>query len=190
MVLPIRNAMAKQERFIPLFLGVFACIALLFCLFGLIGYISYKERVETVVLLNLPRDNILTVVVNVGYMLALCFSTPLMFLPAARITELWAFGASENDPDKDGDRIWLINAMRTLEVFVFCLIAVLCGPYFERFLAFVGALCCAPVAFVYPPLFHLILCADSSSAKAVDTIMLVFGFCAMIFALFSAVLAN
>ncbi|CAK0862696.1 unnamed protein product [Prorocentrum cordatum] len=166
MVLPIRNSMAKKERFIPLFAGVFACISLMFCLFGLIGYISYKRRVETVVLLNLPEDSAWTMAAKFGYMLALCFSTPLMFLPAARITELWAFGASEEDPDKDGDRIWRINAMRTFEILTFCLIAVLCGPYFERFLAFVGALCCAPVAFVYPALFHLILCADGAGAMA------------------------
>jgi len=190
MVLPIRNSMAKKERFIPLFAGVFACISLLFCLFGLIGYISYKRRVETVVLLNLPEDSAWTMAAKFGYMLALCFSTPLMFLPAARITELWAFGASEEDPDKDGDRIWRINAMRTFEILTFCLIAVLCGPYFERFLAFVGALCCAPVAFVYPALFHLILCADGATAKALDIMLLWFGVGAMVFALTSAIFAG
>lgn len=190
MVLPIRNSMAKKERFIPLFGGVFACISLFFCAFGLIGYISYKTRVQTVVLLNLPDDSAWTMAAKFGYMLALCFSTPLMFLPAARITELWAFGASEEDPDKDGDRIWLINAMRTFEILVFCMIAVLCGPYFERFLAFVGALCCAPVAFIYPAVFHLILCADGATAKALDVLLMGFGFCASSFALFSAMFAG
>lgn len=190
MVLPIRNSMAKKERFMPLFAGLFMCIALFFCLFGLFGYISYKKRVQTVVLLNLPEDSLWTLVAKVGYMLALCFSTPLMFLPAARITELWAFGASEKDPDKDGDRVWLINAMRTFEILMFFVIALLCGSHFERFLAFIGATCCAPVAFIYPALFHLILCADGTTAKALDVLLLCFGLCAMSFALASAIFAG
>jgi proton-coupled amino acid transporter len=190
MMLPIRNSMAKQERFIPLFVGVFACISLFFCAFGLIGYISYKERVETVVLLNLPDESALPIVAKFGYMLALCFSTPLMFLPAAHITELWVFGASDDDPDQNGDRVWRINAMRTFEILLFCLIAVLCGPHFERFLAFVGALCCAPVAFVYPALFHLVLCADGATAKTLDVLLIAVGFGAMAFALFSAILGS
>ena len=56
----------------------------------------------------------------------------------------------------------------------------------DRFLAVSGSLFCAPLAFVYPALFHLRLCAAAPGAKAVDGGLLVAGVAVMLFTLAQA----
>merc|ERR1719171_2637342 len=118
MILPIRNAMKEPEHFWPLFVWMFIGIAAIFTIFALVGYAAYGSAVETTVLLNLPHNDPVAVAVKVGYMIALVLSLPLMFLPAARITELWAFGVTEKGTHK-----WRKNGLRTVEVLMCGLLA-------------------------------------------------------------------
>lgn len=179
-MLPIRSSMQDPSRFWPLFMKVFPCIVLFFASFGLIGYASYGTQVESIILLNLPAGVPLVVGVQGAYMIALILSSPLVFLPAARITELWVFGVVK----EKGSKRWAKNAMRTVEVCIFGVIALVGGKYFEKFLAITGAVCCAPVAFIYPSFFHLKLCAKISGEKILDYIMIIIGVVAMLFVLY------
>lgn len=181
MVLPIQSAMKEPERFNSIFYMMFAGIVTLFTLFGLLGYVAWGNAVQTVVLLNLHRTSALTYVVKVGYMAALILSVPLMFLPGARITELWVFGVL-----KRASFTWEKNALRAIEVTAFALIAVKCQDYFDRFLAFTGAFCCAPIAFIYPTLFHLRLCAKTPAEKALDVFLILLGIAAVVVALYGS----
>merc|ERR1712216_818292 len=115
-------------------------------------------------------------------MVALVFGSSLVFLPAARITELWLFGVVR----EKGSRKWHKNALRTVEMCSLGVVAIIGGNYFEKFLAFVGGLCCAPIAFIYPALFHLQLCATRPAEKALDWFFIVFGIAAMVFVVFQA----
>jgi len=176
MILPIMNSMKEPKQFWPLFSSLFVSIAMFFSLFALLGYAAYGTQVNTVVLLNLPESHALVVIVKIGYMLALILGLPLMFLPAARITELWFLGVVDKLQYK-----WTINMIRLVEVTFFTLIAYMAENCFNRFLAFAGAFCCAPIAFVYPALFHLQLCADTIASKVLDISLVSFGLGAMIF---------
>mmetsp|Transcript_95992 Transcript_95992/g.291589 ORF Transcript_95992/g.291589 Transcript_95992/m.291589 type:complete len:500 (+) Transcript_95992:88-1587(+) len=180
MMLPIQSSMREPERFLPLFKWLFPCIALLFVVFGLLGYLAYGGGAETVVLLNLPQPSALTCVVKVGYMLALVLSQPLMFLPAARITELWAFGVV-----KPAEYTWRKNFLRMAEVLLFAFVALKGSAFFDKFLSFTGAFCCAPIAFIYPTVFHLRLCACSLGEQLLDGLLLVLGLAAVGVALYS-----
>eukprot|EP00415_Alexandrium_ostenfeldii_P001526 UN1526 len=176
-ILPIRSSMREPDRFWQLFTRVFFCIALFFVLFGLVGYADFGASVETVVLVNLPRGSTIASSVRAAYMVALILGSPLCFLPAARITELWAFGVVK----EKGSRKWQKNALRTAEMCFLGAVAVYGGNVFEKFIAFVGGLCCAPIAFIYPAYFHLRLCAETPSAKAFDCFFVALGFVAMVF---------
>lgn len=177
LILPIREAMKEPERFWSLFLGVFAGIVGFFAFFGLLGYAAYGDEVSSPVLMDLPPDSGPSVVVRIAYMIAILAGMPLMFLPAARITEFWVFGAVA-----PGTRKWEKNALRSAEVCLFAVAAVYGGPQFEKVLAIIGAVCCAPIAFIFPPLFHLRLSARSLAQKVLDVCLLAVGFAAMGFA--------
>lgn len=183
-ILPVRSSMREPEKFWPLFVKVFTCILIFFAAFGLMGYVDYGSQVKAVILLNLPQDSLLAASVRFAYMVALILGSPLVFLPAARITELWIFGVVS----PKGSKRWSKNVLRTLEVCLFGVVALYGGAYFEKFLAFTGALCCAPIAFIYPAFFHLRLCARSCKEKVVDLLFIALGLAAMIFVTFESIL--
>lgn len=185
MMLPIRNAMQEPDRFMAIFARVFTIITMTFVLIGLLGYVGYGTKSELVVLLNLPKRSALTSLVKFSYMVALVLGLPLMFLPAARITEYWALGIEEESyGSSKKESLSLtqivrresgISLMRFAEVCLFAVVAYKGDAFFATFLAVVGATCCAPVAFVYPSLFHLILAAETKAEKLIDVSILLFG---------------
>eukprot|EP00930_Biecheleria_cincta_P083233 TRINITY_DN72841_c0_g1_i1.p1 TRINITY_DN72841_c0_g1~~TRINITY_DN72841_c0_g1_i1.p1 ORF type:complete len:499 (+),score=60.36 TRINITY_DN72841_c0_g1_i1:62-1558(+) len=182
-ILPIRSSMREPEDFWPLFVKVFAGVVLLFVLFGLAGSVDYGQHVQTVVLLNLPAHDPVAIAVRAAYMMALTLSSPLTFLPAGHITELWIFGVVK----EKGSKKWQKNALRTIEVCMLGMVALYGGDYFARFLAFVGAFCCAPIAFIYPAWFHLRLCAQSVKEQAVDCFFVLLGIATLVFVVWQSV---
>lgn len=181
-ILPIRSSMQEPQHFWQVFCKVFPGIVLFFTGFGLLGYAAYGDATLPVVLKNMPQGDILAQGVQGGYVVALILGSPLVFLPAAKITELWVFGAVEK-----GTKTWPKNGLRACEVCLFALISLYGGQYFQKFLAFVGALCCAPIAFIYPCFFHLRLCATSTSSKLLDCFIMVLGVATVVFVLFETV---
>eukprot|EP00747_Dinoflagellata_sp_TGD_P164609 gnl/TRDRNA2_/TRDRNA2_184774_c0_seq1.p1 gnl/TRDRNA2_/TRDRNA2_184774_c0~~gnl/TRDRNA2_/TRDRNA2_184774_c0_seq1.p1 ORF type:complete len:510 (-),score=101.52 gnl/TRDRNA2_/TRDRNA2_184774_c0_seq1:86-1615(-) len=177
MLMPIANSMAEPQRFWPIFLKVFTCVIGIFIAFGVIGYACYGQDADTVVLLNLPHREVGSVT-KVAYMFALTLSWPLMFLPAIRTVELWMYGVGNKAKHKKS-----MDIARIVQVVIFAVIAVVCAEAFEKFIAVAGALCDGPIMLLYPPLFHLILCANTFSEKFIDTTLIVFGSAAIIFCL-------
>jgi len=119
---------------------------------------------------------------QVGYCGALVCSFPLVFLPAQRILELWTFGVTPKAVKKHQK-----NAFRTLVTCCCAAVALYGGAYFAEFLAYVGALCCAPLAVVYPPLFHVSLCATTWAQRIVDWTLVVAGVVVMAFVFYQTI---
>lgn len=178
LVLPIRDAMKEPAHFWHLFLWAFAGIAGFFAFFGLLGYAAYGDQVSSPVLMDLPPGSPLSTVVRVSYMIAIIAGFPLMFLPAGRITEFWVFGAVPQ-----GSHKWKKNALRTAEVASLAGVALYGGSQFQKMLALIGAVCSAPLAFVFPPLFHFFLCAKNMGQRSLDSVLVAVGLAAMGFAL-------
>uniref|UniRef100_A0A7S4BHV5 Amino acid transporter transmembrane domain-containing protein n=1 Tax=Chrysotila carterae TaxID=13221 RepID=A0A7S4BHV5_CHRCT len=182
LVLPIRNAMQKRERFWPLFQPSFTFIVVLFVFIGAAGYLTFGADTPPVLLSALPNTAVANVT-KLVYVLALVLSTPLQFIPAARVTELWVFG----EKTKEADRVWGTNALRIGEYVCFALVALYGHEFFQVILALTGALTCAPIAFIYPSWFHLKTAATSRWSKAVDYGCLCLGVAAMLFVFSQAI---
>ena len=60
-------------------------------------------------------------------------------------------------------------------------IALECADSFEWFLGLIGGVCATPIAFVYPALFHLLLCEQSRARQGVDVLIVAFGSAAVVF---------
>eukprot|EP00965_Chrysotila_dentata_P132350 4376576-Pleurochrysis_carterae.AAC.1 len=126
LVLPIRNAMQKRERFWPLFQPSFTFIVVLFVFIGAAGYLTFGADTPPVLLSALPNTAVANVT-KLVYVLALVLSTPLQFIPAARVTELWVFG----EKTKEADRVWGTNALRIGEYVCFALVALYGHEFFQ-----------------------------------------------------------
>eukprot|EP00931_Biecheleriopsis_adriatica_P008793 TRINITY_DN109922_c0_g1_i1.p1 TRINITY_DN109922_c0_g1~~TRINITY_DN109922_c0_g1_i1.p1 ORF type:complete len:496 (-),score=85.58 TRINITY_DN109922_c0_g1_i1:133-1620(-) len=180
MMLPIRNAMREPSRFWSLFLRSFSFVVFLELLFGLAGYCGYGDAVKQVIFLNLPNDW-LVFAAKLAYVIGLVCGFPLMFLPAAMTTELWMFGKQ-----RKGSKKWQKNVLRTAQVGICGIVALYGGTYFEKLLALIGAFCAAPIAFIYPCIFHLSLCSTELRIQIVDVSLLCFGVAAMALAILQA----
>eukprot|EP00747_Dinoflagellata_sp_TGD_P207942 gnl/TRDRNA2_/TRDRNA2_81475_c0_seq1.p1 gnl/TRDRNA2_/TRDRNA2_81475_c0~~gnl/TRDRNA2_/TRDRNA2_81475_c0_seq1.p1 ORF type:complete len:500 (+),score=98.76 gnl/TRDRNA2_/TRDRNA2_81475_c0_seq1:120-1619(+) len=179
MVLPIRSAMKEPQKYWSLFLWTYAGIVALFLAFAALGYLAYGEGAETIVLLDMPNGAFFGLV-KWGYMIALMLGVPLMFIPAARITELWLFGVTNKSKIVEK-----VNTMRIVEVSIFAIITATWYDSFDKFLNICGACCDSPIMILYPALFHYMLCADTFWKKTLDLCLIVVGLVAVAIAMWA-----
>jgi proton-coupled amino acid transporter len=69
-------------------------ITLLFTSVGAISYMAFGDKVQTVILLNLPSNDPLVPIIQTLYSVAICLSIPLQLFPAIRIIETGIFTRS------------------------------------------------------------------------------------------------
>lgn len=69
-------------------------ITLLFTSVGAISYMAFGDKVQTVILLNLPSNDPFVAIVQTLYSVAICLSIPLQLFPAIRIIETGIFTRS------------------------------------------------------------------------------------------------
>lgn len=171
LVLPIKQSMERPEDYWGYFQWIFLGIVIFFVSFSSIGYIAYGGDVQPVVIQNLSADDPLIIGVRFAYALALALSSPLTFLPATRTVEFWIFGVSK----VKGEHKWQKNILRAALFCLFGVIAIFGGSCFQQFVAITGAVCCAPIALLYPPWFHLKICAETLLEQVVDVVLIVVG---------------
>jgi len=108
-------------------------------------------------------------VVKILFCFNLMFSFPLVIYPSIMIFENYLFDGWE----KTRKRQWSKNVNRAFIVALTCGITVLLGEKLDKFLSILGALCCTPIAFMFPALFHFKTCADTKLQQGID--MTIFG---------------
>jgi proton-coupled amino acid transporter len=163
------------------------CVA--YCVTGLLPYLYFVGvagvRLDDIVLLNLPREWWAWAVLA-GYCLALAFSYPLMMFPAIRIIEA-ALTRAAVLPRGPGSR-WRRNGVRALVVAATLGVSLAGSTQLNNFVALVGCFCCTPLAFIYPPLFHLRLVKDAHWAtRAGDVAIIAFGVGVFVFSTYQSI---
>lgn len=124
---------------------------MLFAAAGVMAYTAYGSKVQTVIFLNLPRDQGFVQVVNYPsdtqnyfqtilqvqflYSMAILLSMPLQLFPAVRIMENGLFTRS----GKYSPRVkWQKNAFRCLVVAGCTIVSWLGAADLDKFVAFIG----------------------------------------------------
>ena len=110
----------------------------------------------------------LVLAVRCVYVAVLLLSSPLIFLPGAKITEHWLFGGGPQP-------VWRVNALRAAEFGAMALVAILFKDTFQAFVGIVGVVTGAPIAFIYPAVFHLRTVQPRGVARFADHAWGVFG---------------
>jgi proton-coupled amino acid transporter len=182
LIIPIRDAMKKPERFPAVLTFVMVLVACTLCIVGALGYIAFGENVKTVALLNLPAG-IIPNTVQLGYAVAVLLSNALALFPTIRIIEQGLFG------DLTGKHNMLIkwekNTLRTSIVLLGTLIAWGGANDLDKFISLIGSVCCCPLSLIFPPLFHLALPSTKGAKRIVDLGLITFGILVMLFTFYN-----
>ncbi|ORX47449.1 hypothetical protein DM01DRAFT_1139827 [Hesseltinella vesiculosa] len=182
LIIPIRDAMEKPEKF-PVVLSCVMCmIALTLCLIATLGYVAFGSTIETVALLNLPPST-LSNSVQFGYAIAVQLSNVLALFPTIRIVEQALFGQRTGKYDI---RIkWEKNLVRFMIVIVVGLVAHGGANDLDKFISLIGSICCCPLSLIFPPMFHIKLPSTNGIHFWIDIALIIFGVVTMLFTLYS-----
>ncbi|CAB4252507.1 similar to Saccharomyces cerevisiae YNL101W AVT4 Vacuolar transporter, exports large neutral amino acids from the vacuole [Maudiozyma barnettii] len=214
LIIPVQNSMKNPEKF-PLVLGlVIITVTLLFVTVAVVGYLSYGSKVETVILLNLPQDNITVNLIQLFYSIAIMLSTPLQLFPAIKIIEnkVFATGGKFILRTTMGERAvrqftesgksnwkvkWTKNLGRTFIVSTVVLTAYCGVDSLDKFVSIIGSFCCLPLVYVFPALLHLRCCSsarengdDSKKTRfliIVDQVLVLFGIISMVYTSYQSI---
>lgn len=183
LVIPITESMRDPSKFPKVLSGTMVFITALFLSVGFISYMAFGKDVQTVILLNLPATPIVDTIQGL-YAIAICLSIPLQLFPAIRIMENGLFTRSgKHNPIVK----WQKNAFRFLSVLACAGIAIAGSGDLDKFVSLIGSVCCVPLCFLFPPLFHLKGVAQTFRQKFVDIAIIVFGLVSMIYTTFITV---
>ncbi|KAI8096578.1 transmembrane amino acid transporter protein-domain-containing protein [Halteromyces radiatus] len=182
LIIPIRDAMEKPEKFPLVLTGVMCMVAGTLCLVGTLGYVSFGSTVATVALLNLPSGT-LPNMIQLGYAVAVQLSNVLALFPTIRIVEQALFG---DRTGKYNMRIkWEKNLVRFAVVVVTGTVAFFGANDLDKFISLIGSICCCPLSLIFPPLFHLKLPTTTGIKRRIDMILIIFGVGIMLFTLYN-----
>ncbi|KAI8144235.1 transmembrane amino acid transporter protein-domain-containing protein [Fennellomyces sp. T-0311] len=175
LVIPITESMAEPNKFPKVLSYTMIGITAIFLSVGFISYLAFGDKVHTVILLNMPATPVVNTV-QALYALAICLSIPLQLFPAIRIIETALFSRSgKHNPVVK----WEKNGFRLLAVLACSGIAIAGSGDLDKFVSLVGSLCCVPLCFLFPPLFHIKAIARTFTQKAIDMAIIVFGVMSM-----------
>ncbi|KAJ1886566.1 hypothetical protein LPJ66_009570, partial [Kickxella alabastrina] len=165
LVIPIVESMEHKEKFNKVLTSSLVICAGLFVSIGALSYLTFGDAIEPVVLLNLPSGSMWTLGIQLLYSLAIIMSVPLQLFPAIRILESGLFTRSGK-----GNLVVKTqkNLFRTLVVVVVALVAVFGAEKLDNFIAIVGAGACIPLSFLFPPMLHYRVFANTLGAKIKD----------------------
>lgn len=206
LIIPVQDSMQHPEKF-PLVLGLVIITAtVLFVAVAVLGYLAFGQYIETVILMNLPQDNLLVNSIQFFYSLAILFSTPLQLFPAIGIIEsrfIPKFKKIASSNNKDGIEYkpnsgkldwkvkWSKNFLRSLIVISVIGLAYFGADHLDVFVSFVGCFACIPLVYMYPPMLHLRSCSKSKYQEnptmknklllLLDYVLIFFGGVAMVY---------
>ncbi|ORX65237.1 hypothetical protein DL89DRAFT_271200 [Linderina pennispora] len=185
LVIPILESLKEKKDFswvltsaITLCLGLFLCV-------GSLSYMTFGDRVEAVVLLNLPNESSWTILVQLFYSVAILFSMPLQLFPAVKIVEAMMFERSGRD---HASVKWQKNIFRTLTVFCISAFAIFGADELDNVVSLVGSFCLVPLSFIYPSSMHLKSIARTKWERTKDMVLIAVGVVALFYVTYISII--
>lgn len=163
LIIPIQESMIYPNNFPRVLFQVIMTISIIFIFIGAIGYLTFGEHIDTVILLNLPQNSPLIIAIQLLYALAILLSTPIQIFPAVRLIELKLFSPAKSGRNSSLVK-WQKNLLRVVFVLTTATIALYGGQNLDKFVSFVGCFACIPLVYMYPPMLHLKTCCDYKKA--------------------------
>lgn len=181
LVMPMHSAMDSKIRhkFSWVLSITLVGVTMFFILFASSCYAAYGSSTRAVIALNLPQ-NPATRTLQMLYSVALIFSFPLLVFPAIKISEKQLFPPYPYRP-VPLKRKWLKNLFRASIILGTSVLSIAGAKVLDNFVALIGSVCCIPLAFICPCLFHLKLRGGTRLSRAMDIGMVFVGVALMLF---------
>ncbi|EER33542.1 conserved hypothetical protein [Candida tropicalis MYA-3404] len=207
LILPIESSMSHPEKF-PMVLSIsMFFITVIFVAIGTIGYMSFGDQIKSIIILNLPQDNIFVKSILVLYSVAVFLTAPLQLFPAIKIGESLIFNRRSRKKTTAGDEDdagklyhhsgkfnpivkWLKNGFRSVSVILICAIAYLNADNIDKFVSFNGCFACIPLVYIYPPMIHLKTATKKSWFTVADYFLIVVGIITVIYSSYQIIFLN
>ena len=146
-ILNLQSSMINPDEFLKVMRNVLIIIITILVVFSCFSYEAFGNRIDDMVTMNLPHDN-LTSSVQLLYCLGLLGSFPMQVMPAIDITEKTeCFRKLPNILNNKS------TIMRTLIVLMTGFLAMTI-PKFGMFINLTGAFACTALAFILPVSFQ------------------------------------
>lgn len=160
MVLPLEMNMERPEDMPSVVTGCMIAITVMIGGFGTVCYLAYGAAVETIILHNLgdacTSDScaLFAKIVQGMYTFVIVATFPLMMFPVRLISEQYLCASVSTAPQHS----WQHYMWRSLLCVLSLGISIVAASNLSNFVAIIGAVCCCPIAFLFPGLFHLRVC--------------------------------
>ena len=185
-MLPLFNSLppASRASFPRVMYATLGGVSLTYLAMGLLPFL-YLDGVlgapmADVITLDLPRAGWAWALQG-GYCVALLCTYPLQLFPALGVIE-------ERVGDKLQGQVWRTRGLRTAVVLATIAVSWVGSSQLNNLVSLVGAVACAPLAFIFPALFHLRLVPGiSRCARGTDIAIIVFGVGVMLFSTYLAI---
>ncbi|ATY58762.1 amino acid transporter [Cordyceps militaris] len=186
LILPIQSSMKKPHHFGPLLYFVMFLITIIFTSVGALCYATFGEDTKIQIISNFPQDSALVNAVQLLYSIAVLAGDPVQLFPAVRIIETSLFG--ERATGKKSLAIkWQKNGLRSLVMALCVGVSIVGASDLDKFVALIGSFACVPLVYIYPAYMHYKGAAEKRWVKALDVVLMVGGFVAMVYTTFVTV---
>ncbi|ETW05873.1 hypothetical protein H310_03531 [Aphanomyces invadans] len=182
LVIPTQASLTKdrQKQFPALLVWTVMGLLAFYWMFASVNYMALGDPIQPLVLASLPRNG-WTMSVQCGWSFAQLLSYPLFLFPAVKIIE----DMLQLPRRSSGQKVQK-NVVRAVIVVVTILVAYFGQDRLDLFVSIVGAFCCVPLSFVYPPLFYQKIVKNSSFVyKVLDWSVVCIGIGTFVFVTYS-----
>ncbi|KAF9911036.1 neutral amino acid transporter [Linnemannia zychae] len=181
MVIPICSSMANPKQFPRALTIVLSVVCVLLVSFGSLGYAAYGDNVKTIVLDDLPNqtggEKAGKNAIQLLYVIAIFLTTPLMLFPCIRIVENCCKKILGENDIGTKKRMMKENVVRILIDFAVAAVAYAGYYKLDIVISFIGSFACAPLLFIFPPLFHVKAFPNQPLWRKIsDIVLILFGF--------------
>lgn len=96
LTIPIQESMIRPNDFPKVLFMVIITISTIFSFIGSLGYLTFGQDIETIIMLNLPQNSPAVIMIQLLYAIAILLSMPIQIFPAVRLIELKLFRSSQS----------------------------------------------------------------------------------------------
>ena len=156
--MPIMSACKCPEKFPSLLIGAVSLVTAMYIIFSEVCYFSYGANLtEPIMLQQMPSDSLVFQLMRLLFCINCICTFPLVIYPVNTILESYILPKGKETPMRKKFKIrrWLKNILRCIVVTTIVFVAVALSKKLDKFVAILGALLCAPLAFLLPTLCHL-----------------------------------
>jgi proton-coupled amino acid transporter len=157
-LMPIMAAAEKPKDFPKVLLLAMFSLTCFYIIFGEVGYAAYADDMtNSIILLDLPNTNVFVQILRILYCVNLFCGYSLTIYPTNNILESYVLKTVK----RSKARTWLKNIMRFIIVVLGVVSATILADKLDKLINILGALLCAPIAFIMPTLIHYNLVAKT-----------------------------